>query len=338
MFKQKKKYSVFVTRAIPEAGLQLLRKHANVRVWNQTSPIPGKELYREAARADGLFTLLTEKIDKKFLRANKHLKIVANYAVGFDNIDVPAATALGIPVTNTPGVLNEAVAEHALTLMCAISRRIVEADRYVRSGKYHSWQSMLFLGADFFGKNLGIVGLGRIGISLARRAAQGLGMKILYTDPRPNREFERHYDAEFVKLPELLRRSDFVSLHVPLLPSTRHLISAKQFAMMKPTAYLINTSRGPVVDEKALVRALKKRLIAGAAIDVFEKEPRLAPGLTKLDNIILTPHIASATVTARDNMSLVAAQSILDVFSGHRPKSLVDPAVWRKFLAARPVS
>lgn len=331
MFRTHKKYRIFVTRRIPKEGIDLLQKHFRVTVSAHDRPLTARELDIQASRADALLTLLTDGVDGAFLRRHKHLRVIANYAVGFDNIDVEVATKLGIIILNTPGVLHEAVAEHALTLLCALSRRIVEADRFVRAGKYHGWSPNLLLGTDFFDATLGVVGLGAIGTSLAQRACQGLGMKILYTDVHPHRLFEKHYNAHYVHLDTLLKHSDFVSVHVPLLPSTHHLFGAREFRLMKKTAYFINTSRGAVVDEKALVKALKAGSISGAALDVFEHEPILASGLTKLENVILTPHIASATRSARVAMAELVASGMVLAFSGRRPRNVVNPEVWQRY-------
>ena len=325
---QKKR--VFVTRKIPEKGIQLLRKHFLVRVYQKDQVIPRKELLKEVKHCDALLSLLTEKIDEEILSANPGLKIVSNYAVGYDNIDVKAATAKGIPVCNTPGVLENAVAEHTFALMLALSKRIVEADTFVRAGKYKRWEPMLLLGTELEGKTIGIIGLGRIGAGVAERAGKGMGVKVLYHDIKRNKEFEKTYQAKFVSKEDLLKRSDFVSLYVPLLPSTMHLIGKKELALMKKTAYLINTSRGPVVDEKALVEALKKKRIAGAGLDVYEHEPALTPGLIKLKNVVLTPHTASATIEARTAMSELAAQNIIDVLQGRKAKFTVNPEVYEK--------
>tara|TARA_B100000315_G_scaffold178661_1_gene167332 strand:- start:2920 stop:3714 length:795 start_codon:yes stop_codon:yes gene_type:complete len=264
------------------------------------------------------------------MKASKKLKVVANYAVGFDNIDVKAATKLKIPVTNTPGVLTDAVADHACALILSISRRIVESDKFVRAEKYKSWEPLLMLGSDFKGKTLGILGLGRIGSAVAERMAKGFGMKILYYDIKRNPKFEKSVKAKYTNVKQLLKNSDYVSLHVPLLPATKHLIGLKELKIMKKTAYLINTSRGPIVDEKELVTALKKKQIAGAALDVFEKEPKTMPGLTKLDNVILTPHTASATITARNAMSTIAAKNVLAVLSSKKAPNIVNPEVYQK--------
>lgn len=321
---------VFVAEAIPEAGIKLLKKKCDVTVSKKNRVLTKKELISAIKGKDALLSMLTDKIDDSVLKAGKKLKVIANYAVGFDNIDLKAATKRGIPVTNTPGVLTDAVADHACTLLLGISRRVVEADRYIRSGKYTHWGPMLLLGGDFRGKTLGILGLGRIGSAVAERMSKGFGMKIIYYDIKRVPAFEKQLGAKYATVAQLLKNSDYVSVHVPLLPSTRHLIGARELRTMKKTAYIINTSRGPVIDEKALVSALRKKQIAGAALDVFEFEPKLAPGLGKLDNVILTPHTASATITARNAMSEIAAKNILDVIAGKKPRNLVNQDVYRK--------
>ena len=321
---------MFVTRIIPKKGIQLLRRHFLVKVYPKDQAISRKELLKEVKQCDALLSLLTEKIDREVLNANPKLKVVSNYAVGYDNIDVKAATAKGIIVCNTPGVLEDAVAEHTFALMLALSKRIVEADCFVRAGKYKRWEPMLLLGTELKGKIIGIIGLGRIGAGVAERARRGMGVNVLYHDIKRNKDFEEKYQAKYVSLSELLKKSDFVSLHVPLLPSTRHLIGKEELRLMKKTAYLINTSRGPVVDEKALVEALQKKHIAGVGLDVYENEPKLTPGLTKLKNAVLTPHTASATVEARTAMSELAAQNIIDVLKGKKAKFTVNPEVYGK--------
>lgn len=261
--------------------------------------------------------MLTEKIDTAVLRAaGSQLKIVANFAVGFDNIDTAACAKAGVTVTNTPEVLTQAVAEHTFALLMAAAKRIAETDGYFRAKKYHGWGPLLWLGTELKNKTLGIVGTGRIGSEVARIAVQGFNMNVLYTDVQKNERLEKTTGAQFVDQKTLLAKSDFVSIHVPLLPTTRHLMGAAQFKQMKRSAFLINTSRGPVVDEKALVVALQKKIIAGAALDVYEFEPNPAPGLTKLKNVVLTPHTASATVEARNKMSRICAENIIAVLSG----------------------
>ena len=324
------KPKVFVSREIPKAGLDLLRKKCSVTVSSKSRVLTKKELVSGIKGKDALLCLLTDRIDSSVMKAGKNLKVIANYAVGFDNIDVPAATKLGIPITNTPGVLTDAVADHACALMMAIARRVVESDKFVRAGKYKSWEPMLMLGGDFKGKTLGILGLGRIGSAVAERMHRGFGVKVLYYDVRRNPAFEKNVKAKRVSVLQLMKNSDYVSVHVPLLPSTRHLVGAKELKMMKKTAYLINTSRGPVIDESALVSALRRKQVAGAALDVFENEPKTSPGLSKLDNAILTPHTASATVTARDAMAVIAARNVLAALSGKRPPNLLNPEIYGK--------
>jgi len=322
------KKKVFITQKIPEEGINLLKKHFQVKVYSQDKVIPKQELIRGVKWCDALLCLLTDKIDSIVLKANPNLKIVSNYAVGYNNIDVKFASSLGIPVTNTPGVLTDSVAEHTFALMMAIARRIPESDKFTRSGKYVGWKPMLMLGTQLKGKTLGIVGLGRIGIRVAEMAVKGMGMNVVYSDKERHKNFDRKYQSRKVGLNELLRKSDFISLHVPLLPSTKHLISNKELKMMKKTAYLINTSRGPVVNEKALVSALKMKKIAGAALDVYEDEPKLSFGLNKLNTVVLTPHTASATVEARSAMSITAAENIFAILKGKKAKFLVNPEIY----------
>ena len=319
---------MFVTRRIPDAGLKLLKTRCIVRVYPQDQPISRQELIKNVRWCDALLCLLTDKIDREILAVNPRLQVVSNYAVGFDNIDLKSATEKGIPVTNTPGTLEDAVAEHTFALLFTLTKRIVEADRFTRAGKYHAWAPLLFIGTQLKGKILGIVGLGRIG-SLVAEKAVAMGIDVLYSDVRRNTDFEKQFNARYVKLPELLRTSDFVSLHVPLVPATRHLIGKKELNQMKRTAYLINTSRGPVVDENALVAALQKKRIAGAALDVYEFEPKIASGLKRLDRVVLTPHIASATLEARQAMSKIAAENILAVLAGREAPFTVNKEVYR---------
>ncbi len=318
---------VFVTRLIPEEGLALLRARADVdlAVFGEDRMIRRDELLAAVPGCDAILSILTEKIDTEVLdAAGPQLKIVSNYAVGFDNIDLKAAAARKVLVTNTPGVLTEAVAEHTLGLMMAVSRRIPEAERYLRSGKYSGWGPMLLLGMELRGKTLGVVGTGRIGYAVALAAAKGLGMRIAYTDVRRNDALEKETGAAyFAKIDDLLPVADVVTIHVPLLPATKHLINSERLAKMKKTACLVNTSRGPVIEEAALVDALKRGVIGGAGLDVFENEPGLAPGLKELENAVVTPHIASATREARAAMARLAAQAILDVFDGKTPEHLV---------------
>jgi lactate dehydrogenase-like 2-hydroxyacid dehydrogenase len=275
---------------------------------------------------DAVLCLLTDNIDAEVFDAAPSAKIFANYAVGYNNINVEDAKKKGVMITNTPGVLTETVAEHTFGLLLAIAQRIAEGDRFTRAGKYVGWAPMLMLGNDISGKTLGVVGLGRIGSRVAHHAVKGFGMKVLYYDVKRNEEFEKEYGAEFREsVDDVLREADFVAIHVPLLESTRHLINAERLNLMKPTAYLVNTSRGPVIDEKALVEALRNKTIRGAALDVYENEPELAPGLSELENVILTPHAASATEETRGKMAELAAQNIIDALEGKTPPNLVNP-------------
>lgn len=317
---------VFVTRQIPDVGLALLRKKRGLvlDVYEGDHAIPRKELLKRIKNADILLSLLTDHIDAEIMDAAPHLQMIANYAVGFDNIDLPAAAKRDITVTNTPvPALSETVAEHAIALIFALAHRIVESDTFARSGKYRGWSPNLLLGTDIAGKTLGIIGGGAIGTAIARRMHDGFDIRILYHDIKRNSLLETAYNATHVSLARLLKESDFVSIHVPLLPSTRHLISTSELKAMKKTAFLINTSRGPVVDEKALVAALKKNSIRGAGLDVYEQEPDINPELRKLSNVILTPHTASATHEARDAMSVCAAKNIIAYVSGKRPENMV---------------
>ena len=309
---------VFITRAIPEAGIKLLKeKGFEVEVSDFDGVLPREQLLQKVKGADAILSLLTDKMDAELMdAAGPQLKIIANYAVGYDNINLVDAAARKIIITNTPDVLTESVAEHAIALIFGLAHRIVESDQYMRDGKYTGWAPMLFLGNDLIGKTLGLVGLGRIGTAVARRLHDGFEMKILYYDAKRNEELEKKYNLQFVDLPSLLKEADFVSVHVPLLPTTKHLIGAEQLAMMKKTAYLINTSRGPIVDENALVAALKTGVIRGAALDVYEQEPKMAEGLAQLPNTVLTPHTASATEETRSAMSELAAKNIIAVLAG----------------------
>ena len=319
---------VYVTRPIPEAGLALLKKECDVTVFPDEVRLPTREEVIQGVRGkDALLSLLTEEITAEVMDAAPGLKVISNYAVGYNNIDVQAATARGIVVTNTPGVLTETTADFAWALLMAIARRVVEADRYTRAGKFQGWGPLLLLGSDVYGKRLGIVGMGRIGQAIARRAL-GFDMHVLYYNrKRVASEIEKELRATYVTLDELLTQSDYVVLTVPLTGETKHLIGARELKMMKPTAYLINPARGPVVDEKALVEALQSRAIAGAALDVYEEEPKLAPGLAELDNVVLAPHIASATTETRTKMAIMAAENLLAVLRNQRPKHIVNPEV-----------
>lgn len=321
---------IFVTRRIPERGIELLKsKGYAVEVSEKDGVLTKDELvaHLKAGSYDAVLCLLTDKIDEDvFAAAGAQCKIFANYAVGFDNIDVEAMKRHNMTVTNTPGVLTETVAEHTFALMLSIAHRIPEGDAFMKAGKYHGWAPMLLLGTDLAGKTLGVVGLGRIGSLVAHHAAKGFGMKILYYDPKPNADFEKEYGAKFVDLETLLKESDFISIHVPLLPTTRHLIGEKELKMMKKSAYIVNTSRGPIIDEKALVAALNEHWIRGAALDVFEHEPDepvIAHGLSGLQNAVLTPHTASATEETRSKMAELAATNIIEMLEGRTPPNKI---------------
>ncbi|OHB24113.1 MAG: D-glycerate dehydrogenase [Parcubacteria group bacterium RIFCSPLOWO2_12_FULL_40_10] len=319
---------IFITRPIPESGIKLLRDKGYEVLINEAAKdraADKQEILAGIKGTDALLSVLTEKIDAEIMDTGlPTLKIIANYAVGFDNIDLDAAKQRNLMVTNTPDVLTNTVAEHTFALMLAISHRIAEADKFIRAGMYSVWGPMLLLGTDLFGKTLGVVGLGRIGSRVAYYAAKGFGMKVLYTDVKKDENFERGVGAQFFEnIDDLLSRSDFISIHVPLLESTRHLINENKLKQMKTSAYLINTSRGPVIDEKALAKALKEKWIRGAAIDVFENEPKVEPELFRFNNIILTPHIASATEETRNAMAELAAKNIIEALEGRTPPNLV---------------
>lgn len=320
---------IFVTRKIPEEGLDLLRKEHEVEINPYNRALTKKEIIQGLKGRDGLLCLLTDNIDEEVIRSEPRLKMIASYAVGYDNIDVKTATNLGIPVSNTPGVLTDATAEMAWALLFSVARRIVEGDRFSRAGKFRGWDPLLLLGKDISGKVLGVIGTGRIGSAFALKS-KGFNMRVLYVSNHRNKLLEKELGAEKVKLDELLKQSDFISLHVPLLPSTRHLISEKQLRMMKKNAILINTSRGPVVDEKALIKALKKKWIFGAGLDVYENEPEIPDELKKLDNVVLQPHSASATVTSRTGMAIMAAKNMLAGLRGELPPNCVNPEVFEK--------
>lgn len=320
--------TIFVTRPIPEIGISMLRdKGYEVDVRQKTSIPTQKELIKALKQKpyDAVLTLLTDKIDTVIYEAAPSVKIYSNYATGFDNVDLEAARTRGIMIANAPAVSSsEAVAEHTFALMLSLAARIVESDEFVRRGKYDGWDPMNFIGTDILGKTLGLIGAGRIGGRVAYYA-KAFGLKIIYTDVKRNEAIEKESGAVYLSTPEeVLAQADIVSLHVPLLDSTRHLINAERLALMKKTAILVNTSRGPIIDEGALVEALKNKTIAGAGLDVFEFEPNLSKGLVKLDNVVLTPHIASASDTARNEMAILAAQNIIDFFEGRVPANKVN--------------
>ena len=324
---------VFVTRQIPEAGLNMIREYYEVDVWPEYTAPPYEVLLEEAKRSDALVTLLTDRVDCRLIEESQpRLRIIAQYAVGYDNIDVDCATRHGVYVTNTPGVLTDAVADFTWGLILAVTRRIVEADQFVRSGEWYKtgtgWHPLMLLGFEVTGKTLGIIGMGRIGRAVAERA-KGFRMRILYYDRyRLPPEEEERLGAKYVDLDTLLRESDIVSLHVPLTPETYHMIGERELRLMKKTAYLVNTARGKVVDTEALVKALEEGWIAGAALDVFEQEP-LPPDhpLTKFKNVVLAPHLGSATWDTRNAMARLVAENLIAFLQGRVPPTLVNKEV-----------
>ena len=322
---------VLVTRRLPQEALDRIAAWCDMTLYDGEGAMARDQLLTEVAGKTGAITLLTDRVDEEFLDvAGPELKIVANYAVGFDNIDVEACTRHGVLACNTPEVLTETTADTAFALMMAAARRIAEGDRFIRSGTPWIWGPLMLLGQDVHHATLGIVGFGRIGQALARRA-RGFAMRVLYYDMyRPPAEVELELGAEYRELEDLLRESDFVSLHTNLTPQTRHLINADRLAMMKPTSVLVNTSRGPVIDEQALARALKQGQIFAAGLDVFEREPDVHPGLLACDNVVLIPHLGSATVKTRLAMANLAVDNLLAALEARRPPALLNPQAWEQ--------
>jgi glyoxylate reductase len=323
------KKKVVVTRTIPESALAMLEQRFQVRVNETPKQLTKREIAYQVKDAFGLLPLLTDPIDKSIISIARKLRIIANFAVGYDNIDVAEATKRDIIVTNTPGVLTKTTAELAWALLLSATRRIVEADTYTREGLFDGWAPTLLLGYDVTGKTLGIIGAGRIGTAVAMKS-RGFDMSVLYTDKKRNAVMEQQLRAQKVSLRTLLKKSDFISIHVPLTSRTHHLIGKEELKAMKSTAILVNTSRGAIIDEKALAHALKKRLIAGAGLDVFEKEPAITRKLLTLTNVVLTPHIGSASVETRERMAAMAAQSIIDTAMGRVPENIVNRDVLKK--------
>jgi len=323
------KPKVFATHPLFEEAREILDSNCDIQYWTDADRPPRPELLRRVKDREGLICLLTEKINDELLRAAPKLRIVSNVAVGFDNIELDACTKRGVVATNTPGVLDETTADFAWTLLLAVARRLGEGEGLARSGNWKGWNLDQLCGADVWGKTLGIVGFGRIGRAVARRAS-GFQMKVIYTDAvRASEETEKSVNAEFRDMNTLLAESDFISLHVPLLAETRALFDAPKFFRMKPTAFLINTSRGPVVDEAALVAALENKKIAGAALDVYENEPFIHPGL-KRPNVVLAPHLASASLETRSKMATMAANNVVALFKGQRPPNMLNPDIFKK--------
>lgn len=322
-------FNVFVTRKLPGNGLDKLRSLCNVTVYPEDRNMTKGELLEIVAKQDALITMLSDPIDGEVITAGEKLKVIANYAVGFNNIDLASATAKGIPVVNTPDVLTNASADLAWALLMSAARRVIEGDQMTRKGEFTGWAPEMLLGVEVYGKTLGLIGAGRIGQAVAKRA-MGFDMKTLYHNRnRLPLEIEQKFNLEYVDLDTLLRESDFVSLHCPLTPETKYLIDERELKLMKPTAVLINTARGPVVNEVALVKALKEGTIYSAGLDVFEDEPALKPGLAELPNVVLTPHIASAGLETRVQMVEMVVNDVLAVLQGDRPSNVVNPEVFK---------
>ncbi|HKW89093.1 MAG TPA: D-glycerate dehydrogenase [Candidatus Acidoferrales bacterium] len=318
---------VFAAHRMFEPARKLLETHCDVDYWERPERPPRDELLQRAADKDALICLLTEKVNDELLDRAPKLRIAATVSVGYDNIDVAACTRRKIVATHTPGVLDDTTADFAFALLMAVARRVVEGDEWMRAGTWPGWDLDQLCGGDVWGKTLGIVGFGRIGRAMAKRS-QGFSMRVLYSDARRAApEVEKDFRAQYVELDRLLAESDFVSVHVPLLPETRRLINAPTLAKMKPTAYLINTSRGPVVDEAALAASLDAKKLAGAALDVFETEPRVHPHLVGRKDVVLTPHIASASVETRTKMSVMAVENVIALFQGRRPANALNAEV-----------
>ncbi len=309
---------IFVTRKIPEAGLDLLRKEFTITVNSYDRVLTKEEIIKGLKGKDGLLCLLTDPIDRDVIFSEPKLKMIANYAVGYNNIDVKAATERCITVSNTPDVLTDTTAEMAWALLFSVARRTVEGDRFTRAGKFNGWAPLLMLGQDISNKTLGVIGAGRIGAAFALKS-KGFNMNVLYFDENRNDKLEKELNAKKVDLQTLLKESDYVSLHVPLIEATHYMIGEKELHMMKKNAVLINTSRGPIIDEKSLVKALKEKRIFGAGLDVYEHEPNIEKELLELDNVILQPHSASATTETRTKMAIMAAENMIAVLSGKIP-------------------
>jgi len=320
---------VFVTRKIPTPGLDLLRKEFAITVNRHNRVLTKEEIIKGIKGCDGLLCLLTDPIDREVIYAEPKLKMIASYAVGYDNIDISAATERGIPVSNTPSVLTETTAELAWALLFSVARRIVEGDTFTRTGKFKGWAPLLMLGQDVTNKTLGIIGAGRIGTAFALKS-KGFDMKVIYTDEQRNEQLERELGAKKVPLSELLKESDYVSIHVPLMKATHHLIGEKELRAMKKTAVLLNTARGPIIDEAALIKALKEHWIFGAGLDVYEKEPKISREMKSLDNVVLQPHTGSGTIETRTKMALMAAENLIEGLKANIPPNCINKEVFLK--------
>lgn len=321
------KPSIYVSRRIPREALDLLHAQCHVQIWDSDDPVPRPILLEQVAAAEGLFCLLTERVDGELLDHAPRLRIVANMAVGYDNVNVPTCTARRVMVTNTPGVLTDTTADLAFALILATARRLVEAARFLAEGQWKTWGPMLLTGQDVYGSTLGLVGFGRIGQAVARRA-RGFDMRVLYHDPQRHRAAEEALGATWLPLDDLLRQADVVSIHAPLSPETHHLIGERELRLMKRTAVLVNTARGPLVDERALYRALREGWIWAAGLDVFEREP-IGPDhpLLSLPNVVALPHIGSASIATRTRMATLAAQNLITALRGEVPPNLVNREV-----------
>jgi glyoxylate reductase len=326
------KFKVFLTRKIPQKAIDYLLEHnIDLKMNEENRVLTKNEILEGIKGIDGLICLLTDYIDDEIIEnAGQQLKIIANYAVGYNNIDVEAATKRNIPVTNTPGVLTETTADFTLALLLSIARKLVESDKYTRAGKFEGWGPLLQLGTDVYGKTIGIIGCGRIGSAVARRAVNGFNMKAIYYDTTRHPDLEKELGLEYQSLNQVLAKSDFISLHVPLTDKTKHLINKNELALMKKTAYIINTSRGAVINEQALLEVLEKKQIAGAALDVFEFEPEITSGLEELDNVIITAHIASASIETRTKMGMIAVENLLAGLNYKQPPNCVNPEIYLK--------
>jgi len=319
------KKQVYVTRKIPQQALSIINSEVIIKINQYDRALTRNELEEAIKNVDGLLCFITDTIDSDLLDLNENLKVIANYAVGFNNIDIKACNKRKILVSNTPGVLTEATADLTWSLLMSVARKIVQADKFTRNGNYKGWDPLLFLGSEIYKKTLGIIGMGRIGQAVARRA-KGFDMRVIYNDIfRLNEEMEKKLGINFYKKNDLLKEADFVTLHIPLLPQTKHFISVKELSIMKKKAFLINASRGPIVDEKALVEALQNKEIAGAGLDVYEEEPNLITGLEKLTNTVIVPHIGSATFETRVRMGIMAAENLIAGLKGKKMPNLVNP-------------
>ncbi|MCH7836637.1 MAG: D-glycerate dehydrogenase [Chloroflexi bacterium] len=329
------KPTVFVTRRLPGGAIDLLHQHTDLRLWEEELPPPREALLRQAAACHGLLTLLTDRLDAELLASAPNLVVVSNMATGFDNIDLAAASERSVLVTRTPGILSETVADFTFALLLAAARRIPEADRYVRAGRWKTWGPSVLLGRDVYGATLGIVGMGGVGTEVAKRA-HGFGMRIVYHSRSRRPALERRYGMTYLPLNELLRQSDFVTLHVPLSAETRRLIGRRELRLMKETAILVNTGRGPLVDRAALYEALKSGQIASAALDVTDPEP-LSPDdpLLSLENLVIAPHIASASLATRAHMAMLAAENLLAALGGRIPKHAANREIAQAWRTAR---